>query len=133
MNEKEAILNILREYGIDTTKHQYELRAETYERYTNGNVYTRRFVCPGDYLAYFSMLFTHGPTVEGILDHYGTVEEFAEVVDANPTVEDIHDVASSSWWGDGGDYIIYLKNLSTGETLYEGSDPEYEYDEADTW
>ena len=37
-----------------------------------------------------------------------------------------------SWWGDGDDFIYYLKNLDTGKMLYQADDSMYEeYDDDD--
>ena len=51
---QENLLQCLKDHGIDTTPHQYELSAETYERYESGRKYKKRFTTDGDYLAYFS-------------------------------------------------------------------------------
>ena len=122
---------ILKDNGIDTTPHRYELKAETYERYGGGQIYTKKFRCEGDYLAYFSMLFHTRPTESEILDFYDSYEDFAEFVEGNPSVEDMKESASRCWWGDGDDFIIYLKNLDTGDILYESDYEEEEYDEED--
>lgn len=127
---------ILKDHGIDTTSHKYELVAEEYGRYDSGPIYTKRFSCHGDYLAYLSMVIHEAPTVARILKYFDE-EEFAELVDANPTVEAIADYASSCWYGDGDDYIIKLQNLDTGKVLYEGDydfeDAEEDYDEDEDW
>lgn len=119
------LVDILKEHGIDTTKAQYELKAESYERYDSGKVYTRKFTCPGDYLAYFAMWVHRQPSVSSIDD----LDYFEDIVDENPTVGDIATYAEQNWWGDGDDYIIYLKNLNTGEILYSADEPEEEYEE----
>lgn len=115
------LISILKEYGIDTTKSEYELKAISYERYGNGKIYTCKFACSGDYLAYFSMAIHKQPSVRNINGWYG-MDEFENIVEKYPTVEDISNYASSNWWGDGDDHIIYLKNLTTNETLYESSE-----------
>ena len=125
-----SIVELLESRGIDTTKAEYELKAQRYERYDEGAVYTRKFTCPGDYLAYFSMTIHSQPNASNINFHYPG-DEFIDIVDECPTVEDIADYAEQYWWGDGDDYIIYLKNLSTNEYLYGSEKVEEEYDNED--
>ena len=126
----EAILKLFDELGIDSTRHRYELKAETYERYESGRKYVKKFTCSGDYLAYFSMLLHTKPTAESLSEYFDDFDEFKDLVEANPTVEDIKDYASACWYGDGDDYIIYLKNLDNSKVLYEAEDEDYdEYDE----
>ena len=114
INSRSEYLNVLRSFDIDTTKSDYELFAESYD---NRKPYKKKFKCNGDYLAYFSMA-VHGSPTKAKLDQYFGIDEFAEIVEAYPTLEDISAVAEQSWFGDGDDYIYYLKNLTTGETLY---------------
>lgn len=125
----QSLVKLLESKGIDTTKAKYELKAQRYERYTDGGIYTLHFTCPGDYLAYFSMAIHKQPNSENIYNYY--FDEFEDILDTYPTVEDIADHASSSWWGDGDDYIIHLKNLTTDEYLYGPEEVEEEYDEED--
>jgi hypothetical protein len=47
------------------------------------------------------------------------------------TVEAMNRHASSSWWGDGDDYIIYLKNLDTDTYLYDNIEEYEEYSSDD--
>lgn len=129
-SDSDAVLSILKDHNIDTTMCQYELRAEAYERYTSGKVYTKKFKCPGDYLAYFSMVVHKAPTGSAILEYFD-LDEFAELVDHYPTVAKIKQVAEQSWYGDGDDYIISLKNLTTGDVLYEADYYEEDEDEED--
>lgn len=111
------IVSLLKEYSIDTTKHYYELVAESYERYESGKRYIKNFSCPGDWLAYLSMAVHGSPTAKKIDKYYGQ-DDFEDLLEENPTVTDIAKYASTHWWGDGDDYIIYLKNLDTGKVLY---------------
>ena len=135
----------LKSRGIDTTLHKYEMKAEAYERYGGGETYVVDFKCPGDYLAYVAMsLAGHRAvrTLGGLADAVSDIADDFIDVDNNRidfdafleeygrTVAGMEDFASENWWGDGDDYIIYLKNLDTGKTLYKGDDPEPEiYDE----
>lgn len=124
----ESILQLFDEFEIDSTRHRYELKAETYERYESGRKYVKKFTCSGDYLAYFSMLLHTKPTAESLSEYFDDFDEFKDLVEANPTVEDIKDYASSCWYGD--DFIFYLKNLDNSKVLYEADDEDYdEYDE----
>ena len=123
------ILQILKSHGIDTTRAKYELCARTYDRMESGEKYIEKFTCPGDYLAYFSMHVHANPTLRNMQFYFGEdLSGFEDVVDENPALADIEEYASSNWWGDGDDYIIYLKNLNTGEYLYENEDPYYDSD-----
>ena len=106
------LVQMLKDHDIDTTKAKYELKAQRYERYEEGAIYIKKFTCSGDWLAYFSMQFHRQPNAEEIDDYYGR-EEFEEMVEDYPTIDAILTTASKNWWGDGDDYIIYLKNLTS--------------------
>lgn len=128
------LISRLKELGIDTTKHQYEMMAQRYERYGYGDTYTFKFTAPGDYLAYFAMKlhkqFSKDALLEYIDDYYE--DEWADEIPQS--LEAIEDIAYEDWWGDGDDGIYYLKNIDTGENLYESEVPiedEEEYD--DDW
>ena len=125
------LVQLLKDHNIDTTKQKYELRAEGYERYGSGKLYTRKFTCPGDWLAYLSMQFHKSPTADVLMDYFDDVDELIEFVEDYPTVQKIENHAASNWWGDGDDYIIYLKNLTTGKYLYESEEGEEEFEEED--
>ena len=129
-SKSRELLETLKSHGIDTTKCQYELTAEEYERYHPGEVYTIKFSCPGDYLAYFSMWMHERPSIARFEAAYGDdlILEMEDCLNRFPTVEALAEHAAANWWGDGDDYIISLKNLTTGELLYRG---EYEYPEAE--
>lgn len=127
------VLSILQSHGIDITKAKYQLKATTYY---DQFPYAKQFNCLGDYLAYFSMIFHQSVTpTELVEDYFGDIDEFAEFVDEHPTVESISDYASEHWWGDGDDYIIQLKNLTTNDVLYQGHEDVIEdvIDEEDSW
>ena len=104
--------------------YRYHMRAEGYDRCPGGTgVYTKDFNAPNDYVALYAMYCHDTPTIEGLFDYFGTdIEEFPE------NYQEMLDYASSSWWGDGDDYIIELTNTTTGETLYEA-----DYDEPEEW
>lgn len=127
-----AICEELKAHGIDTTMHNYELGAETYQRFSSGPMYNVKFRCPGDYLAYFAMIaHQEAATLSGLVDAIYTTIEMYDGFDGffeefGTTVKSMYDHAFESWWGDGDDYIVYLKNLDTGETLYSGGDGGYE-------
>lgn len=126
-NTSQSFIDSLKERGIDTTPSKYALHAEAYERYERGKRYTKRFSCEGDYLAYFSMLLHTKPSYKELLDYFDDEDDLQEFIEDYPTTQDIAEYASENWWGDGDDYIIYLKNLTTGEYLYQGE--EYMHDE----
>ena len=119
-NETQQILQVLQEHGIDTTKMQYELKAEKFTKYEDGPAYVRRFVCPGNYLAYFSMYFKHGPSPKEML-YYMNIEDFEDIVNRYPQIEKFAKEAGKCWWGDGDDFIVYLKNLTTGQIMFKGT------------
>lgn len=138
-----ALCAELKSHGIDTTMHKYELRAQEYERYSDGSQYTVKFKCPGDYLAYLAMVLhkrvrTQSSFADALVDYflYEDDTDFSSLFDeCGYTVNDMADHAESCWWGDGGDYITLLKNLDTGEVLYS-AEPDYdEFDdrEDDEW
>lgn len=126
------LVSLLKDHSIDTTKHKYELRAQTYERYESGKYYTKKFTCPGDWLAYLSMIVHASPSADNIADELG-IDYFEEILEDNPTVADIEELASSTWWGDGDDFIIYLKNLDSGEYLYGPEEEEEEDIDEEDW
>jgi hypothetical protein len=120
------ILKYLKKHGIDTTKYKYEMAAQEYERYSNGDIYTIKFSCPGDYLAYIAMAVHEPLTPEVIFDFfyedYG-IDAVDGIFEELPnSLSGMADYASSGWWGDGSDYIYYLKNLTTGNYLYKSHD-----------
>lgn len=128
------ILNLLRSKGIDTTSHKYELKAELYERYKNGGLYSVRFTTKGDYLAYFSMLIHESPSYSNLLRYFDDFDDLKDFIEENPSVDAIKEHASRSWWGDGDDYILYLRNLDEDKLLYEGDYSESKLeDEEDDW
>lgn len=120
----------LNDLGIDTTIHHYELQAEEYGRYEDGDVYTFKFTAPGDYLAYFAMCFHKNFNKSNILSYMKEYNEYDEVPES---LEDMADHASSLWWGDGDDLIIYLKNLDTGEYLYGSEHESEDYESEEDW
>lgn len=126
------VIDWLNRKGIDTTKHRYELEAEEYRRYESGPTYRYRFTAPGDWVAYVAMQLhrdmSPNAVVEYINDYFDNEEELAEI----SSIPAIRDTAAMSWWGDGDDFIHYLKNLDTGEMLYQTDDSMYEeYDDDD--
>lgn len=133
------ICSVLRSWGIDTTKHKYEMVAEEYERYSSGSRYTVEFICPGDYLAYFAMTGHRAVTtlhglVETVCDYY--ISDLnnlkGEMEESMPkSLEAMEEKASEYWWGDGDDYIFYLRNLDTGEVLYDSGNDDMEGYESD--
>lgn len=119
------VIRKLREWGIDTTRHKYELKAEEYRRYgwEAAPIYAFKFTAPGDYLAYFSMLLHQDFSPDKIVENIESLEDLEQMPH---TLEGIDELASSTWYGDGDDYIIHLKNLDTGEVLYDGNYEMYE-------
>lgn len=126
----ENLIEFLKSNGIDTTKSKYELKAITYERYEEGSRYVKKFTCPGDWLAYFSMLFHTVPNAATFNEHGYVLEDLEDfIAEGCTTVDAMKDHASSVWWGDGDDYILYLQNLNNGEYLYGPEEVEYEAEE----
>lgn len=109
---------MLRDADLWEDPQKYELKAQRYERYDNGAVYTKKFMCPGDWLAFLSMIVHKQPNAKTLQEDYYEKEDIEEMIEECPTVAAMEDYASRNWWGDGDDYIIYLKNLSTNEYLY---------------
>ena len=139
-SELKAICAKLREYGIDTTVHNYEMRAKAYEGY-GGGTYTLKFRCPGDYLAYVAMCILRGEIgygmkpestrirtasglAKGIDDYFGGLEDLLDA--CGDSIESMSNFASTNWWGDEDDYIMYLKNIDTGDVLYDNGEPDEE-------
>lgn len=116
------VVNILNKYGIDTTKCQYRLRVETDQIYNGSDSYVKKFTCSGDYLAFFSMKIHKSPNASNLSAIFDNdISKFEKFVSDNPDIGDIAYEAEASWsdYGDGSERISYLKNLSTGEFLYE--------------
>lgn len=121
-------LNWLRSHGIDASMHNYELKAEEYQRYGKGSVYTYRFKAPGDWVAYMSMLLHRDMTSANIMDYVNSWLNEGDNDSIFDSVNDIRKIAELNWWGDGDDFIHYLKNLDTGKMLYEAEDYEDDFD-----
>ena len=137
--EFNAILNALNSAGIDTTIHNYEMKAQRYERYTEGSTYIIKFTCPGDYLAYLAMNL-HKPLTKHLIveffGHYWGIdqESISYLFDEAPkSLSKMADYANAYWWGDGDDFIIYLKNVSTGEYLCGPNEIEEEESFDEDW
>ena len=114
---------IVDELGSDN--HKYELKAQTYDRGPNTSTYTIRFTAPNDWFAFLSMCLHTKPSLEELEDYFGDDgEDLDEMYEEYPSIESMSDLASGAWWGDGDDYIIYLKDLTSGEYLYEGEEQE---------
>lgn len=119
------IKSLLQAENIDTTKHKYELQAKEHDLLNRGEVYTKRFVCSGDWLAYLSMALHNSPTATRVNKYFGQAG-FENLIDACPTVNDIRIHAGANWYGDNDDFIIYLKNLDTDKYLYGPEEPDEE-------
>lgn len=115
--DMKQFLTWLSDRGIDVSKHNYELKAESYD---TGRTYTYRFKAPGDWIAYMSMRLHKRMTPDNIMEYINDEwiydENYDELFDS---VSNMRKLAESRWWGDGDDFIYYLKNLDTGEMLYE--------------
>ena len=129
---KDVLKKMVAKFG--NNKHKYKLVAESYP---DGNVYTRTFLAPNDYIALFSMTLHCAPTVSNFED-WGEGEDLLEYLNDHPTYESLLERASADWWGDGDDYIISLENLTTGKTLYQGDggydeddDEDYDFDDVE--
>lgn len=121
------VLQYLKDAGIDTTKHRYELKAEDYGSGT-GSQYTYRFTALGDWMAYLSMKLHRSMTKSDVLDYLN------ESLDDLPTtLEGMLEFATENWWGDGDDFIISLKNIDTSVVLYSGDNADGDYEEDDDW
>lgn len=118
-----SVLQKCKQVGIDTTSNNYEMMAERYMRYQEGGNYTIKFSAPGNYFAYMAMYIHQPLNIENILefikDYFGDVDD---MLADYPTEESMKENAESVWWGDGDDYIFYLKNTTTGDILYQGED-----------
>lgn len=128
--DMKQFLKWLSDRGIDVSKHNYELKAESYD---TGRPYTYRFKAPGDWIAYMSMRLHRRMTRDNIMEYINDEwlydENYDELFDS---VSNMRKLAESRWWGDGDDFIHYLKNLDTGEMLYEfpeNNEPEYQPDQ----
>lgn len=134
MLTKEELINTLKSWGIDTTKHNYELIAQEYTRFEEGPTYKVTFVAPGDWVAYISMCrhmdMTSDDVLEWIDDYFGGIDEVKKEVG---TLKDMKEYALSHWWGDGDDYIISLINLDTNEVLGGDGEDMTIFEVGDTW
>lgn len=118
---EQDIKQILQSHGIDTTLALYELKQTFYERFSGPESKVFKFKCPGDWLAVFGMR-VHGDVSPEEINDWGS-DYFEELVEENPTVESLLD---ASLRHEEEYTTIYLKNLSTNTTLYEGEDIIYE-------
>lgn len=124
---KDALKRLVDKFG--NKKQQYKLVAEKYNPFDSGDVYSESFYAPNDYIALFSMILHKAPSVKNF-ERAGwsgddIIKDFADEL---PTYEDFYNYAASEWWGDADDYIISLKNLTSGKTLYEA---EYDFSESE--
>ena len=128
------IVEVLKSHGIDTTLHMYEMMAEGYDRYSEGPNYTIKFKCPGDWFSYFARALHEKPNAESFAEYFGDdIDELISLIEENPTVDDIAEHAGQYWWGDGDDYVYYLKNLDTNKILYSGDAEPIETEIVDEW
>lgn len=120
INTNAELVEYMKSKGHDTTMSEYELILDDEDRFGTGEgLIVKRFRCPGDYLAYFSLCLAASPTAERLGDYFGWFEEMDKYVDEYPTEEDIEKFAHRAWWGDGGALRLRLKNLTTGDVLYQ--------------
>ena len=119
--EEEDIIawgKLLEKFGNKNNK--YMLVAEGYDRCPGGTgVYHLKFNAPNDYVALMCMCCHCEPTIDEIIDYFGSVQA---LLDECPTYEDLLSHASCNWWGDGDDFIMLVENLSEDKTLYEAGD-----------
>lgn len=120
---REAVRKIIEKFG--NHKYKYRLKAESYERYGSGNIYTKTFYAPNDYIAFFAMRLHASPNIDNLEDYFRDGEKIIEFLESYPTIQDMYDHAASEWWGDGDDYIIELYNETTDELLYGAEEPDY--------
>lgn len=136
---EEVVKKIVDKFG--KKKQEYRLVAKEYERWGSEPTYSKTFYAPNDYLALFSMILHAAPTISNFED-YMDADELLWYFENNPTYKDLYDTAYASWYGDGDDLILSLKNLTSGKTLYklkhgregyiedEDEDDEYDFDES---
>lgn len=130
------LVKLLQDRGIDTTKSKYALKYQFFDRFGEDEAYVCKFTCPGDYLAYFSLRLSaispswRIPNAENIEEAFG-VDRFIETLDKYPTLDAIAKVATDKWAWKEEFNDIYLKNLTTGATLYEGEMDSYDEFEED--
>lgn len=129
---KEGVISLLQSNGIDTTMCRYELRGVYYDIPYGAKPFSIKFSCPGDYLAYFSMLFKDRPSIYALEELFHSLDELEEEIECDPTVDHIADHAIDGWAEDDTCRVLSLDNLTTGKRLYGDDESTYlEYDEED--
>lgn len=118
LSDIEIIKNALKGNGIDTTTHDYQLLLWE----DRGTVID--FKCPGDYLAYLSIV-VQGPLSDDVIVDY--VNDFFEglenMLSQYPTLKDMYDYANFGYPPlDDEGAVAKLVNKDTGEVLFEGVD-----------
>lgn len=126
---KDVLQPLVDKFG--NNKYKYELVAQEYDRYSDGKIYKKTFYAPNDYIALYSMALHDAPTIDNFNLAFWDPYDIKMSSGNFPTYEEMLNEVSSEYWGDGDDYIISLKNLSTGKTLYEGDNSFEEYDDED--
>ena len=129
MSAREGLKQLIAKFG--NNKNQYELVAQTYERYESGRPYRIKFFAPNDYIALYSMDIHCAPTVANLEDYGIYGQDILDGLKEHPTFEAFREYQSINAWGDGDDFIYSLTNLTTGKVLYSSKDDEGSDDEED--
>ncbi len=127
------LVQLLKERGIDTTKHNYELKYNFFERFEDAKPRTLKFTCPGDYLAFYSMMCWSIPDAANLEDFYGSEEYFIEEgLDEYPSIKSIKN-AGYNFYNAEEFQVVHLKNMDTGEILWADEDATEEYESEEDW
>lgn len=133
-DEKQQILQALKDKGIDTTKHRYIVKWREYEGMDAGD-HSNKITAPGNYLAMFALVIRKSVTWSSLKFQWD-LEDILWYIDKYPSIDALKKGPAAEWaCPDEYRATFYLENVDTGEILWDEDyeDLYYEDDEDDDW